>query len=168
MTESFDDEQSAPSDSVFHRAEDGILFVLVAALVILSCSQILLRNWFEVTFLWIDSLARHLVLWSSFLGALVATREAQHVKIDAVLRMLPPVGRRFATAFGDFVAAGVCGVLTFISIRFVTDERLYAGQTFLDIPQWWLHLIFPIAFSGMTIRFMLAAGRRLLTQADNG
>ena len=61
MTETAEDGRSAPS-STLHRIEDGILFLLMGALVILSCAQILLRNWFDISFLWVDPATRHLVL----------------------------------------------------------------------------------------------------------
>jgi TRAP-type C4-dicarboxylate transport system permease small subunit len=156
MTETAEDGRSAPS-STLHRIEDGILFLLMGALVILSCAQILLRNWFDLSFLWVDPATRHLVLWASFLGALVASREAQHIRIDAVLRLLKPRSQRIATVLGDIVAASVCALLAYIALRFVADERQYGGSVFLDIPQWCLQTVFPLVFCGMAMRFLLAA-----------
>jgi len=157
-----DPSESGPTrpPSPTHRLEDLILTLLVGLLVILSCTQILLRNFLEITYFWIEPLTRLLVLWSSFLGALVATRESQHVRIDAVLRWLPAPWRLRATMAGELVAAGVCGLLGVIAARFVLDERTYGGTGLLDIPQWSLQLVFPVIFLGMALRFTIAAWRR--------
>lgn len=159
MTEPLESGPTRPPSPV-HRLEDFILTLLVGLLVILSCTQILLRNFLEITYFWIEPLTRLLVLWSSFLGALVATRESQHVRIDAVLRWLPGAWRHRATMAGDLVAAGVCGFLSVIAARFVRDERSYGGTGLLDMPQWSLQMVFPIIFLGMALRFAITAWRR--------
>lgn len=156
-------EPTSPPSAV-HRFEDLTLALLVGLLVILSCAQILLRNFLEITYFWLEPLTRLLVLWSSFLGALVATRESQHVRIDAVLRWLPGAWRHRATMAGELVAAGVCGFLGVIAARFVMDERSYGGTGLLDLPQWTLQLVFPITFLGMALRFALVAWRRQRSQ----
>ncbi|MEE2832280.1 MAG: hypothetical protein VYD18_07960, partial [Candidatus Latescibacterota bacterium] len=58
--------------TLLHRLEEGVLVMLVGALLVLAFSQILLRNFLGITWLWGDPLVRHLVLWASFLGALIA------------------------------------------------------------------------------------------------
>ncbi|MBT3342924.1 MAG: TRAP transporter small permease [Gemmatimonadetes bacterium] len=151
---------STESGSRLRRVEDGVLLFLVGLLVVLSCAQILLRNLFELTYFWLEPLTRHLVLWSSFLGALVATREGQHIRIDAVLRLLPPIWRRRATTAGEIIAATVCALLGLIALRFVADERTYGGEIFLGLPQWSVQIIFPIVFLFMALRFLVAAWRR--------
>ncbi|HJP30727.1 MAG: TRAP transporter small permease [Candidatus Latescibacteria bacterium] len=156
--------------SRLHRLEEGSLVLLVGVLLLLAFAQILLRNLFDVTWMWADPLVRHLVLWVSFLGALIATRDGRHIHIDAVLRLLPTRVRRIAVITGDAVAAIVCMILTRLAVRFVIDEHDYGDQAFLDLPRWTLQLVFPLVFGGMTLRFasrvtagirqMLATGRR--------
>ena len=160
MNEPDEDATSVPSTSRVQHFEDVALCVLVGLLVVLSCASILLRNGFGITFLWLDPMSRHLVLWSSFLGALVATREAQHIRIDAILHLLSDKGRRRATALSEALSAGICAFLAFIALRFVADERQYGGEVFLDLPQWWMHVIFPFVFGAMALRFAAAAWRR--------
>jgi TRAP-type C4-dicarboxylate transport system permease small subunit len=142
--------------ALLHRLEEGVLVMLVGALLVLAFSQILLRNFLGITWLWGDPLVRHLVLWASFLGALIATREDRHIRIDAVLRLLPPRPRLVATALGDAVAAAICLILAPLAARFVIDEHDYGGDAFLGLPRWTLQLVFPFVFAGMGLRF---AGR---------
>ena len=147
------------------KVEDGVLFLLMSALLLLSFSQIVSRNLFDHTILWADPLIRHLVLWASFVGAFIATREDKHIRIDALWRILPAPARCLTQAFTSLFAAGVCSILCWIAIRFVSDERAFGDLGFLDIPVWILQLIFPLALGLMALRFYNAGGRGLLSMA---
>lgn len=151
-----------PAHRPLHRrAEEAVLVVLVAGLLSLAFAQILLRNLFQVTWFWADPLLRHLVLWSSFLGALIATRQDRHIRIDAVLRLLPSRWRRIVGALGDLAGAVLCGILAPIALRFVLDERAYGAEAFPGMPAWVAQLVFPLVFAGMGLRFLINARRRL-------
>ena len=148
------------------KLEDGILFLFVSALLLLSFSQIVTRNLFEITILWADPLIRHLVLWSSFLGALIATREDKHIRIDALWHVLPAPARQLTQIFTSLFAAGMCSFMCWIAIRFVSDEREFGLVGFLEIPVWTLELVFPLAFGLMALRLYHDCGRRLLSIAS--
>ena len=75
--------------SIFHFVENSALVVSLATMLILAISQIVLRNFFDTGIFWADSFMRLLVLWVALLGAMVATREQNHINIDAVSRYLP-------------------------------------------------------------------------------
>ena len=138
-----------------HFLEETLLVALMAVFILVACGQILLRNFFEVTLLWADALIRHLVLWCGFLGALIATRLDKHIRIDALLRLLTPHQRRWIGWFTEFISACICGLLAWISIRFLQDEISFGTHTFFDLETWKLQLIFPLTFSWMSLRFAL-------------
>lgn len=146
--------------AVLHHLEEGFLVLLVVALIMLASAQILLRNFLDVTWLWADPLIRHLVLWASFVGALIATRDDRHIRIDAGLRLLPVRGRRIVAALGDSIAGAICLTLTPFAVRFVMDERVHGGDALLELPRWILQLVFPLVFGGMGLRFCARAARR--------
>lgn len=148
------------------RVEDGVLFVLMSALLLLSFSQIVSRNLFDHTILWADPLIRHLVLWASFLGALIATREDKHIRIDALWRILPAPARCLTQFFTSLFAAGTCSILCWIAVRFVSDERAFGDLGFLGIPIWILGLIFPLTFGLMALRLYNSAARGLLSMVE--
>ncbi|MFT6012233.1 MAG: TRAP-type C4-dicarboxylate transport system permease small subunit, partial [Candidatus Azotimanducaceae bacterium] len=72
-----------------HRLEDSLLVFSLLAMLLIALGQIVLRNGFDSGVLWAESFARILVLWVAMLGAMVATRENNHISIDAVSRYLP-------------------------------------------------------------------------------
>ncbi len=144
-----------------HKLEEGLLAALMSVLVLLTAFQILLRALFSVTLPWADPLIRHLVLWTGFLGAMVACRLDKHIRIDALLRLSPPRWSGALEAAGSLFAAGVCVLLVWTAIRFVADERSYGTVSFGDVSTWLLQLIFPLAFGVMAVRFLRRGISRL-------
>ena len=69
------------------RLEVGVITVLLIALVLLGCMQIVLRNFFHSGIIWADPLMRHLVLWLGCLGAALATTRVRHINIDVFSRL---------------------------------------------------------------------------------
>ena len=143
------------------RLEETALVLLVGALIGTAFAQIILRNLLSVTFLWTDPLVRHLVLWSGFVGAMIATRQDKHIRIDALLRFLSPPWRDLVQASTSLFSALVCFLLTWVSLRFLGDEMGLNTRAFLHIPTWELQLIFPLSFGAMTLRFLFQCGLRL-------
>ena len=140
--------------SITERTEDGLLVALTAVMVVVAVAQIVLRNLLSVTLLWADPLVRMLVLWTAFLGALVAVREDRHIRIDAALRLLSAPHRRYVDVVVNLCCAAVCGLLAVIAVDFVHEEYLYGMRGALEMPNWVLQLVFPVAFAVMAWRFL--------------
>ena len=76
--------------------EDGLLVVLLTGMIGLGVAQILLRNLWQTSLSWGDPLLRIALLWLTLLGAIVATRDRNHIRIDLLSHFLPPVPRRWS------------------------------------------------------------------------
>lgn len=135
---------------------DSILCLLLMMLILLACTQIGLRTFFSGGLLWADPLLRYLVLWCGMLGAVVATREKKHIAIDVVGYLAPEQLKPWLSILLDFFSTLVAAVLTWAAVTFVSNERLFGGSPLLSIPTWCWYLIFPIAFTLITIHFLLA------------
>ena len=137
-----------------HRFEDFVLVFLVVCLLLLTCGQILLRNLFSITFLGTENLVRHLVLWIGLAGALLATRLDKHIRVDALLRLLPIRIRGIALGFANFFTAVICGYLSSIASIFILDEREFGTMAFFAVPAWIAQICFPLVFGLMALRFL--------------
>ena len=141
-------------------AEDAVLVALLALLVVVAGGQILLRQ-IDVAATWADPLARLVVLWIGVFGAVAASRENQHIAIDALSRFLPGRLQLAAAAIVGLFASGVCAVLAYQAARFVGFE--YEGSTAAlgGVPAWVLALVLPIGFGLIAIRYALYCGARV-------
>ena len=137
------------------RAEDALLGVLLLSLVLLSSTQILRRALFEDGWIGAEAAGRSLVLWIALLGALAATREGRHVRIDIAEHWLPRRWRELAERCAQAAAALVCAVLAWYGGQLVLLEREFPELVFAGIPGWWISLVIPFGFAMMSLRFAL-------------
>jgi TRAP-type C4-dicarboxylate transport system permease small subunit len=142
---------------ILARAEDGLLALLLTLMVLLAAGQILARNLFGTGLVWGEPLLRLLVLWITLLGALAATRDGHHIRIDALSRFLGPTARGRVRRLTDGFAAGVCGLLAWHGGRLVQMEWQDGLELFAGVPAWLGELIIPAGFGLMALRLALQA-----------
>lgn len=137
------------------RVEGWLLVFFVLVMIVLSFSQVVLRNFFSTGFTWVDIGLRNMVLWVGFIGASLATRQDRHITIDALTRFLSPRGKAVAGVLTSTFALGVSGVFIWASLRFVAVEYQAQGIAFLNVPFWVLQLIIPGGFFFIGVRFLI-------------
>ena len=131
-----------------------LLFFLLAA-ILLASSQILLRNFFDTGIFWADSALRVLVLWIGMLGAMFASRNKKHIRIDILSHHLP---QKFQSTVGrvtEFFTALACGIVAYYSIDFIKYEYEDGLIAFANVPVWLCETIIPIAFIVMALRYLI-------------
>jgi TRAP-type C4-dicarboxylate transport system permease small subunit len=151
------------ADEVIDRVEQTLVSILLGLMILIAFLQIVLRNIFATGIAWADPLVRNLVLWVGFVGAAIATREGRHINIDVLPRWVPQQGKAIIGVIVQLFAAFICGLLTFAAVKFVRNEALMGGVTFLGIPAWCPQMILPVTFGIMALRFGLRSLRDLAT-----
>lgn len=131
--------------------------LLLGGLVGLAGAQILLRNLFAAGLPWADPLLRLMVLWLGLAGALAATRENRHIRIDVLPRFLPDRLRAAADRLTSLFTALICGIITWHGTRLVWMEYEDGTRVAAGIPAWAAELIIPVSFGLMALRFALRA-----------
>lgn len=142
---------------VIYFIEDTALVVSLVTMMSVAVVQIVMRNFFDSGMFWADSFVRVLVLWVALLGAMVATRENNHIKIDALSRYLPEHINRHVSAIVGLFASITCGVVSWYNLEFVLLEYEDPSIAFAQVPNWVCELILPFAFAVMSLRFLLGS-----------
>ncbi len=138
--------------------EKIVVALLLAAMIAFSMVQIVLRLFFHGGPLWIDPLLRHLVVWGGLLGALLAVAEKKHISLDLLGNAsLPHSVKNIAYLLIQYLAMAVSTILTYASWIFIVSEYRFGGSALLSVPSWCWNSIFLIAFSGMTLRYLISA-----------
>lgn len=135
------------------HVERWLLVLVLTLMILLAVLQIVLRNVFDTSLFWIDPFNRILVLWLAMLGSMVATREGEHIAIDAIKLYLPESVKVLVVRAMMFFAALVTGLMAYHSARFVYDEFAYGSTTFSNLPIWPFQFIMPFGFAVMALRF---------------
>mgnify|MGYP001156996028 CR=1 FL=1 len=140
---------------VLHQLEDLILVVALLTMLLLAIMQIVMRNFFDGGFLSAESFVRILVLWIAMLGALVATREDNHINIDALTRFLPEIWRKVVSLINNVVAGAICFAVAYYAFELVGYEYEDRTIAFGDVPTWLCQSILPFGFGLMGLRFFV-------------
>lgn len=135
--------------------EDAILVLLLVTMILLAVYQIVLRNFYDSGLIWGESLLRVLVLWVGLLGAMVASRNGEHISIDLVARHVGPRVKAVIETITTLFCALICGLLAYHGARFVYLEYQDGLIAFAGVPTWVCELIIPIAFSLISLRYLL-------------
>jgi len=151
---------------VFNRIEDALLIAVLSVMITFATLQIVLRNLAGTGFIWGEALLQHLVLWLGLLGAMVATRERNHITIDITSQLLRGRLRAGILCLTNAFAAGICAILARSAVVFVMDEKSFGSLAFAKVPAWIAEVIIPVAFGVIALRFAahaICAGRAVIT-----
>ncbi|HEX5755002.1 MAG TPA: TRAP transporter small permease [Arenimonas sp.] len=140
-----------------HRGEDLLLAGLLGALLLLAVTQIGLRLFFDSGLAWAEPMSRSGVFWLAMLGGLAATRSGKHIAIDALPRVLPPLGRRVMWVVAQLSASGVCALLAWHGAGLVRFEFEAPVPWVAGISSGWPMMVLPLGFALMALRFLVAA-----------
>ena len=137
-----------------HRIEDGLIVAVLLFMILLAVAQIVLRNFFGTSLVWIEPLLQNAVLWIGLLGAMIASRKDEHIRIDVATTLLPEKYHPFLTTAVDLFTAFICVLVAWYSVGFVIEEYEYASPAFGNVPSWILQAIIPVGFSVMALRYV--------------
>jgi TRAP-type C4-dicarboxylate transport system permease small subunit len=135
--------------------EDALLVALLGSLTLVASAQILLRNLFDAGFIWGDPLLRVLVLWVGLLGAMVASRDDNHISVDVLSEVLPSRAQSAARAFTSLCSAGISSLVAYHAARFVLMDFEAGVSAFARLPAWPFESILPFAFGVIALRSLI-------------
>lgn len=139
--------------------EDALLVVILGGMVLLAAAQIVLRNFFDIGFIWSDELLRLLVLWLAVAGAVAASRKDRHISIAVLDRFLPASVNRFVRVMLDLFSAAVCAIIAWHSLKFVMGSYEYDDRLLGNVPAWVLQSVMPAGFALIAWRYSVFALR---------
>ncbi len=135
--------------------ESGLLVILLAAMITLAAWQVLARLFFDSGLNWGDAFVRVLVLWIAMLGAMIAARTDDHIRIDLLAKFLSPGAQHFARRISALTTAIVLALFTWASFGFVRTEYVDGAMAFASVPAWLCESIMPLAAAVMCLRYLL-------------
>lgn len=143
------------SIKALHAIESGLLALLLSSMIGVAVVQVIMRNFFDSGLYWGDSAVRVMVLWVAMLGAMVASRTDEHIRIDLINHFLSARSKRHARRIINLFTLAILLIFTWSSATFVGYE--YEDQTiaFGQVPTWWCEVIMPIGAGVMSIRYAL-------------
>ena len=135
--------------------ESGLLVVLLAAMIGVAAFQVIARNLFDFGLLWGDGLVRVLVLWVTLLGAMVASRNDEHIRMDVVARLVDERWERRLRRLTSAFTVLICALFAYHSARFAWIDYQDGVTAFAGVPAWICEAIMPIGAAVIALRYLL-------------
>jgi len=147
--------------------ENYICQVLLSIFISLLFIQILARELFNYSLSWEEELARFCFVWFVFLGASYAARLAAHNRVTFQFKFLPKMVGNYIEAFADAIWVLFNIVIIYKSVFLIESmfEYPYITPT-LGWSMAYVYMIFPLAFTVMTIRIIQVNYMKLVMHID--
>ena len=139
---------------VLRFVESGMLVGMLAVMIALAAYQVVARNFFDTGIVWGDSLVRVLVLWITLLGAMVASRNDEHIRMDLISRFLSDAGKRLLRRIGSLFTCVICALFAWYSYQLVSLEYEFQDLAFAKVPVWACEAVMPLGGGVMALRYL--------------
>ena len=133
-----------------------VLIVLLLAMACIVFANVVLRYTTGDSIIWAEEVARHLMIWCTFLGAGLVLRFGGHVAID---NLHSAVGSRAARAIRLFVVLGIavfCLFMAYFAVLYVWATRFQTTAA-TDVPMAWIYVAMPVGFVLMLVHLLFIA-----------
>jgi tripartite ATP-independent transporter DctM subunit len=151
---SFQASAAARIDGGIGRAVELLAALLTGFEVLILLAGVISRYLFHNPLVWSDELASILFLWLAMLGAVVAFRRGEHMRMSTLVSRAQPRWRMFFDAFAVAVAVAFLILILHSSIDYALDEAAVVTPA-MEIPNIWRASAIPVGCGLMLIFALL-------------
>jgi tripartite ATP-independent transporter DctM subunit len=145
---------AARIDGEIGRVVELLAALLTGVEVLILLAGVISRYVFHNPLVWSDELASILFLWLAMLGAVVAFRRGEHMRMSTLVSRVRPRWRMFFDAFAVAVAVAFLILILHSSIDYALDEAAVVTPA-MEIPNIWRASAVPIGCALMLISALL-------------
>jgi len=138
-------------------AEDLLVALALAALVLVPLGEIVLRRVFHTGIAGATAFQQHLTLLIGLLGGALAARERRLLTLSTLMDFLKGKVQRWARVFSSALAAGISVFLCIAATQLVQTEREAGKILAYGIPVWTIQAIMPVSFGVIALRVLWRA-----------
>ncbi len=138
---------------IFHTVENSFAPLLLVAATLILAMDIVARLLGVSALRASTDYVRHLVLWISFAGAMITTREKSHLSMSVGVERLSEPARRVVATATSLVSVAVCTALAAASLSFALTG-FDPTDTVGAFPTRIVALVMPVGFAVIAMRFI--------------
>ncbi len=141
---------AAVANGLIGRTVDTAVAILIVIEVLILFAGVVARYLLRSPLVWSDELASILFLWLAMLGAVVAFRRSEHMRMTTFVTMAPPIVRSFLQYSALSVSFVFLLLLTIPSIEYAWEEYFITTPA-LEIHNSWRAAALPVGIVLMTV-----------------
>jgi tripartite ATP-independent transporter DctM subunit len=142
------------ADRMLGGAVEALAALLVLAEICVLFAGVISRYVFHAPLVWSDELASILFLWLSMLGAAVALRRGEHMRMTALLQKVQPSTRALLDAFAIAASVTFLVLIVWPSIDYAHEESFIVTPA-LEISNAWRAAAIPAGIGIMVVMALL-------------
>jgi len=137
------------------RLDEWLIAILLAAMTLLTFSQVVMRYVFNSGFTWAVEMTTILFAGMIFIGISYGVRVGAHIGVDVLVKLLPNKLRRAVSILAVLLCLSYAGMVIYGSMQYVLKMK-EAGIELEDmaIPMWVVRAILPLGFVLLVLRFL--------------
>ncbi|WP_029003876.1 TRAP transporter large permease subunit [Azorhizobium doebereinerae] len=143
--------------AVFGLIENLAALIVLVEVVVLFAG-VLARYAFHAPLVWSDELASILFLWLSMLGAVVALRRGEHMRMTGCLGFAGPQTRAVLEALAVVVPLAFLGLILHPAVDYAAEERFIVTPA-LEISNVWRASAIPVGLALMVLAALARLAR---------
>lgn len=141
-------------NTIFRRIENWAAFAAVCFLVLFSVLEIVARTFFKTGVPGSSDYVQHLVIWITFLGGMITSREDRHLSLSISIEHFSPRLKSFIRTLNAFISTTIAFALAGSSLSFIL-LAFSPEKTVGIIPVRVATIILPLGYCIMGVRFFL-------------
>ena len=138
---------------------------LILGMMLMICADVFLRNVRiapgMVGIEWANEISEAMLYLIALLTAPWLTRRGQHVRVDVLLRAVPPRLGWGLEWLVDALAMACCAIIAWYGVRAALGSWQAGSMSIktLVTPEWWLLSVLPVAFLALTLEMFFRMRR---------
>ena len=147
----------------------AVACALILGMTLMICADVLLRNVRVLPIAgleWANEISEAMLFLITLLTAPWLLRRGQHIRVDIILRAVPPRAGWLMEWAVDLLGLACCAMIAWYSARaaFASFKAGSVSIKTLVTPEWWLLIALPIAFTALTIEMLFRMRRLYLAE----
>ncbi|MEG1524557.1 MAG: TRAP transporter small permease [Clostridia bacterium] len=148
-------EKSKKLMNALNNFEEYAGTILFMFLTVLCTVQVISRYVFNSSIVWTEELANIVYIWLAYLGMAAATLKRKHIRIDAILSVVPFKVKRVMLIVSNVVVFGFCAYINIPLIKVIqTMMKTHTKSVILGISKPFTYAIIPICMVLICIRLV--------------
>lgn len=135
--------------NIVDRAMVGMVFLIMAGLVIVTTLQVVFRVAFNAL-TWSEELSRYLLVWGTFFGATLAYKRGNHIAVTFVIDFFPAKFRVWFNILTYLLSLAFCYIVVQQGLSMI-QMQVFQVSPALQLPMKYVYWSIPVSFGIMII-----------------
>jgi TRAP-type C4-dicarboxylate transport system permease small subunit len=149
--------------ALFFKLLEFLVVAALVAMVIMVFGNVVLRYAFNSGILVSEEMSRYCFIWLTYIGAMIAMREREHLGVDTLVKHLPRAGKKLCLFLSEALMLLV-NVLFFIGTFKMHDLQVTNVSPVTGISMIWIYgvgyvVAVVMALFNLDVLFRLVTGR---------